>query len=418
MDLERFVADCEREGAEITFDDLFKNYHFGDLTQAQEWMRQKYYRMLTAAVKVSGARRVIELGCFFGGGAVALARGGAKVTTLDVRDQVRDRRLLTDHGIEQVILSDPQEVARQRWGDHDLVFVDIGDHQGELERQVHQSLAESFRGLALWDDTNYSPGMRQVWSSIHQPRLDTDWHAPWGFGIVKYGSSVHSGGYTVQTNHPVALDSLDHLRPLGTANDSYRNPRFNQKLFALYPGRQLRVTDWGCAGGGFVRDLVDAGHDAVGLEGSNFSLLRRRAEWATIPDRLFTCDISRPFTIQQAGQPVRFDVITAWEVMEHIPTQRLPILCENVRHHLAPGGLWILSVSHSTEDHHVTNRPRPWWEEQFQRERFTHHPWLNEYFGQDWVRGPQQDAPQSTHFCLTRQGEEPAVSIPNQPRKT
>jgi hypothetical protein len=62
------------------------------------------------------------------------------------------------------------------------------------------------------------------------------------------------------------------------------------------------------------------------MEGSDYSLIRKRAEWATIPDSLFTCDITEPFVL--AG-PL-FYLVTAWEVMEHISQERLPGLCNNI----------------------------------------------------------------------------------------
>jgi 2-polyprenyl-3-methyl-5-hydroxy-6-metoxy-1,4-benzoquinol methylase len=121
--------------------------------------------------------------------------------------------------------------------------------------------------------------------------------------------------YRVITDHPVALDSEDHQIPGGTMHDNSTNPVFNRKLYQLLSHLpKLRVMDLGCAGGGFVKSLVDDGHEAIGLEGSDYSLHwdgpggteqeratrkpGKRAEWATIPDRLFTCDITRPFQVE------------------------------------------------------------------------------------------------------------------------
>jgi SAM-dependent methyltransferase len=231
--------------------------------------------------------------------------------------------------------------------------------------------------------------------------------------------------YRVITDFPVALDSPDHQIPGGTMHDSSRNPRFNAKLLSLLAKRPLRVMDLGCAGGGFVKDMVDAGQDAIGLEGSDYSLKwdgpgvpdepnptrkpGRRAEWATIPDRLFTCDITRPFRVLQdegfATETATFDVVTAWEVMEHLPEERLPTLIVNVLWHLEPAGLWIMSVStQQGGPHHVTVKPREWWVALFERHGLVNDQGLVHYFGDDWIRGPNQNAPQSFHLILKRAG--------------
>lgn len=214
--------------------------------------------------------------------------------------------------------------------------------------------------------------------------------------------------FRVITDHPVALDSRDHLKPQGTKDDNSRNPRFNHKLLSLLSQRPLRLCDVGCSGGGFVKDMLDAGQIAIGLEGSDYSLKRKRAEWATIPDHLFTCDITHPFTIVPVGdgeegdapRPALFDVITAWEVMEHIPEDRLPQLCRNVRLHLAPQGLWIMSVSRQQGYHHVTVHDERWWTTFFEQEGFRNRPDLVKYFDRDWIRGPHQAAPDSFHLIL------------------
>ncbi len=209
--------------------------------------------------------------------------------------------------------------------------------------------------------------------------------------------------FQVITNHPVALDSRDHTKPHGTKQDNSGNRKFNQKLYVLLPEtRPLRVLDVGCSGGKFVRDCIEDGHVAVGLEGSDYSLLNNRAEWATIPKNLFCCDVTRPFEITELGAPAYFDVATAWEVMEHIPEERLGQVCENIRRHLSPSGLWVMSVSTEVGYHHVTVKSKEWWASMFVANGFENDAAAVAHFGEDWVRGPKQGAPGSFHLVLKR----------------
>ncbi len=136
------------------------------------------------------------------------------------------------------------------------------------------------------------------------------------------------------TAHPIAVNSLDHLYPRGTAKDNSVSLSFNRKLYAICD-HQVAVLDLGCAGGGMVKSLIDQGQIAVGLEGSDYSLVHHRAEWANIPGYLFTCDVSQPFILHTGDmRPFQFDVITAWEVLEHIEETDLPRVILNIKCHI------------------------------------------------------------------------------------
>jgi SAM-dependent methyltransferase len=200
----------------------------------------------------------------------------------------------------------------------------------------------------------------------------------------------------VETDHPIALDSNDHIFPHGTALDNTRSPRFVRACENILPQRPLRYLDLGCAGGGLVLDFILRGHFAIGLEGSDYSLINQRAEWRLLPNNLFTCDIAKPFKIKEkngAQSPVVFDVITAWELMEHIPEQGLPTLLENVRGHLSEDGFFIGSIAllksfggDPNVRYHETLQSKAWWEELFRKQGL---PMLSEHpFGvRDFCRG-------------------------------
>lgn len=209
----------------------------------------------------------------------------------------------------------------------------------------------------------------------------------------------------------VALSSPDHQMPWGTRRDNSVNPRFNDKLYRLYPpSKDLRVLDMGCSGGGFVKSCHDEGCLAVGLEGSDFSKRRGRAEWRTIPEFLFTCDVTGKFEIfiEREGKvsPMLFDVVTCWEMIEHIPEQSIATVAENVKRHLAPGGLWIMSVS-AIEDVvggvrlHQTVKPKAWWVARFSELGLEHSEDYVRYFNTQFVRGPKYGGPGSFHLVLS-----------------
>ena len=173
--------------------------------------------------------------------------------------------------------------------------------------------------------------------------------------------------YQIKTEHPIAIKSDDHIYPRGTRNDNTRHPRFVYAAERAI-GQKLRVMELGCAGGGLVLDFMLSGHDAVGIEGSDYSAVWRRAEWATIPERLFTADITKPFSTFVDGETQRFDLITAWEVLEHIRDDDIDGLFDNIRRHLAQNGIFCGSVA-TFEDcdpvsgaiWHVTVKPYAWW---------------------------------------------------------
>ncbi len=216
----------------------------------------------------------------------------------------------------------------------------------------------------------------------------------------------------IRTNKPVAYDSPDHIQPWGTANDNSVNLDFNGKLELWIPVRHLRVLDLGCSGGGFVKSILDDGAVAFGVEGSDYSKQHQRAEWATIPDHLFTADITNPFQIyeSESGKSQVFSVITAWEVMEHIAKGNIADVFTNISRHLDRNGVVILSVSANHEvingvKLHLTVEPKEWWIGKVSELGFIHHEEVVRYFRSKWVRGPEQNAPGSFHLVLTRKGE-------------
>jgi cyclopropane fatty-acyl-phospholipid synthase-like methyltransferase len=218
-----------------------------------------------------------------------------------------------------------------------------------------------------------------------------------------------ASNFSVKTNHPVALDSLDHLHPSGAALNNSENRQFNWNVTRwikthLEPrNRPLRCMDIGCAGGGYIKTMLDEGWDAIGIEGSSYPLLNHLFNWPELANRhLFTCDATRPFTVQidDSNAMFAFDLITAWEVMEHIEEVDIPRFLENVYTHLAPDGLFICSItsvdcphgyyredgSAVNVDLHVTCRSHEWWVNKFEVNGFVNRPDISDEIGDMRIR--------------------------------
>jgi len=182
------------------------------------------------------------------------------------------------------------------------------------------------------------------------------------------------------TDAPLACESLDHRYPHGTIQDNTRYPRFVKKCEDLLNKTEnLKFLDLGCSGGGMVLEAALRGHIAIGLEGSDCSLKEQRAEWRLLGNRLQTCDITKPFRLEnEKGELEHFDIITAWEVMEHISENDLPQLLQNILNHLEKNGYFIASIANwedidpiSGVNWHITMHPYQWWKDFFEINGFV-----------------------------------------------
>jgi cyclopropane fatty-acyl-phospholipid synthase-like methyltransferase len=160
----------------------------------------------------------------------------------------------------------------------------------------------------------------------------------------------------VITQYPIAFDSPDHLHPMGTKHDNSTCKELLDELQQRF-GTTYKLLDLGCAGGQFVIDCVNRGNVAIGLEGSDYSVHHARANWPEHHDKeLLLCDISRPFAITtDLGSHVHFDVITSWEVFEHIPPERLDCFFDNIAKHLSSDGIVFASISRAPHVHEGAN---------------------------------------------------------------
>lgn len=187
---------------------------------------------------------------------------------------------------------------------------------------------------------------------------------------------------TIRTDHPLAFDSPDHLYPTGTRNDNSTSAGYIEEIEHYFGGRKLNVLDLGCSGGQLVVDMHNCGHKAVGLEGSDYSVVHKRANWPEHHNKiLFTCDITKPFEVLEDGIPMKFDVVSMWEVMEHIAPKDITQVLENVSLHLKDDGLFLVSIakfsSRSEEgvELHQSILPERVWRKKYFAPYFTWEPY-------------------------------------------
>jgi len=279
-----------------------------------------------------------------------------------------------------------------------------------MKRFLVRKLGKWFRDVKSWFLVHQPPlltplyfsllyRLNELMTSRRLTRAEELFNVLWKQAYHAHFRAHPEQRFKVRTDFPVAFHSADQLHPHGSIRDNSRNYRFNIRLYRLLGhAESIALLDLGCSGGGLVRSFLEDGHAAVGLEGSDASLNARSGEWETIPFHLFTCDIVKPFAILSGrGESALFDVVTAWEVLEHIQEGDLPQLAANIRDHLRDGGLFVCSVAFFPDGdprvgavYHQTLRPVDWWVSLFAGYGFEvvqDHPFQPE----DMVRGHGRD---------------------------
>ncbi len=189
----------------------------------------------------------------------------------------------------------------------------------------------------------------------------------WDFIFEEKAMRQVEAGFKVVTHHPVATDSPDMICPDAATRENNSNPKFYAEMVGKLNCGNLLVLDLGCAGGQFVADGVSLGYSVVGLEGCSLPSERKYPNWSQLDGtHLFTCDISKPFVVTQNTIPAKFDIVTAWDVIEHIAERDLPVIMTNIRDHLKPGGLLICTIASDSSatgglEHHQTIKSQEWW---------------------------------------------------------
>ena len=199
----------------------------------------------------------------------------------------------------------------------------------------------------------------------------------------------------LKTEYPVAVDSNDaylipeeHAKyfgqPLSFICDFHSGEALAKELLSERPGR-TKLLDLGTGTGSVPLTMRKSGMQSLGLDGLDVGKKgvvkphmiaavsgQHHVEdyaWAVAPEIVDCCDITKPFRIEdkQADQ-VKFDYIISTDCFEHLVTDRVPQLVDNIYDHLADDGWGIFEVSTGLFMHlHQTVKPIEWWKEMFLR---------------------------------------------------
>lgn len=178
--------------------------------------------------------------------------------------------------------------------------------------------------------------------------------------------------FEVKTSYPIAYESNDHLNPDSTLEGICRNTVFVKHCIDVL-GKNFNALDLGTGSGGIVFEFTMNGISSLGIDGSDFCKKHNYGYWPLIPNNFYTCDITKPYTISSLAEKTKaeFDLITMWEVLEHIQEDRLDFLLRNIMLHLKSNGYFIGSISFvpyedgNGNPYHVTLKPKSWWAKKF-----------------------------------------------------
>ena len=255
---------------------------------------------------------------------------------------------------------------------------------------------------AFWGDDDYLVGNRRtkyVKEYIHHLQAMATYENPlkyiekffielphYEFDNFLFGKDIF-----LKTDYPYAKDSRDnwsapeenfifHFKPVSLVSDFWSGANFAEALLKKFSGKKT-LLDLGTATGSVPLTMRLAGLDAVGLEGLPVQSYELKSymmkdpywfAWEVAPEIVETCDITQPFRIEDTkGEIKKFDYIISTDCFEHLVTQRIPILMENIYNHLADDGYGIFEINMvQWMGIHQTCKRERWWHNRFKKGYF------------------------------------------------
>lgn len=246
--------------------------------------------------------------------------------------------------------------------------------ESQLGKALHLlELADQRAQSILYQSQQMQCAVDFLLSMNHREYIETQLNGQFGFGVGKKRENMEE--FVLKTCFPIASASHDHIYPESTTEGIVRPYDFVSHCIDLL-GNEFSVLDLGCGGGGLVFEFLSNQIFAIGLDGSDHCRRYKQGYWPILVQNLLTCDISESFIFERSASDYKFDLITAWEVLEHIPEDRIDRVLGNVKLNLSADGCFIGSISmveYNAENgnpYHVTLRSKEWWVTKFRESGF------------------------------------------------
>lgn len=152
------------------------------------------------------------------------------------------------------------------------------------------------------------------------------------------------------------------------------SPEFLKILYSRFSfEKPLNILDLGCGNGGLICDIINDGHNGVGIDKTKeYLTIIKEFGWKSNPDNFFIGDITQPYHfVNKDNIRILFDVILSCETLEHLTINEIPNTLNEIYKNLKPDGITIHQISHLKMEGHYTIQPRDWWTEQFKMAGFT-----------------------------------------------
>lgn len=145
-----------------------------------------------------------------------------------------------------------------------------------------------------------------------------------------------------------------------------RSGEMIQHFALMYPGIE-QTLDVGAAIGDFTAAWLKVDVDAYALEGSVSCV-----EKLVIPkERMIIADLRFPIDLP-LDTPQKYDLVTCWEVAEHIEEPYVPEFIANLERFMEDDGNLAMSICTLAGRYHYTVKPLEWWFKQFKRVGLYH----------------------------------------------